>query len=534
MKRLVLLAIVIVLCASSFAQEKVAYNGKEWRRKQNREEFALMIKGKPDEAIKHMEDFLKSGKADTAEVVFGLSVAHFIKGDVKNGTAWFSRALGAGIAVERFMAGPRDIFKPLYTSKVFKRAVGTHELIHGPMLGAVTDTEARVWIRTFHEVEFKVSIATDMAMKNVIGSFIGTTAEEDDFTGIAQITELKAKTKYYYTLEVQGKRIEGTHHFTTFAKEGSKGKVRIGFGGCAAYNPEFEHMWKVIENRNPDAFLILGDNVYIDHPESPETQRFCYYQRESSPHFKSMTSNIPYYSVWDDHDFGANDAFGGPERFTPSWKLKVHDIYKENFVNPSYGGGKENPGIWYNFTIGDVEFFMIDTRYYRTSSNAKQPNMLGTYQMEWLKKTLKESTATFKVIVSSIPWSDAAKDAMDGRYDTWRGYPEERKEIFDYLTANKIEGVILLAADRHRHDVWKHKRENDYALYEFTSSRLTNIHYHELRKDALFGYNEKNGFAVLEFETDRKVPVLTYKIINIDNELINQIKVYYHQIQTPK
>jgi alkaline phosphatase D len=92
---------------------------------------------------------------------------------------------------------------------------------------------------------------------------------------------------------------------------------------------------------------------------------------------------------------------------------------------------------------------------------------------------------------------------------------------------------VLLSADRHRHDAWKHKRPDDYSLYEFTSSRLTNIHYHELRKDALFGYNENCGFGIIEFNTAAKQPYLVFKIININNELIDQIRIYLHQLQTP-
>jgi alkaline phosphatase D len=181
---------------------------------------------------------------------------------------------------------------------------------------------------------------------------------------------------------------------------------------------------------------------------------------------------------------------------------------------------------------------MLDTRYYRIPSFVKDSganaNMLGKVQMEWLKEKLEKSKADFKVIVSSIPWSDGAKDIMEGRYDTWRGYTKERKEIFDFLTQHKIEGVVLLSADRHRHDAWKHIRPDDYALYEFTSSRLTNIHYHELRTGALFGYNEKAGFGMLEFNTKTPQPYMVFRIMSIDNELIDQMRIYLHQLKTPE
>ena len=71
------------------------------------------------------------------------------------------------------------------------------------------------------------------------------------------------------------------------------------------------------------------------------------------------------YSIWDDHDFGTNDCIPGPEIEVPTWKRSVWEIYKQNWVNPSYGGGSEQPGCWYDFHIGDVHFLMLDGRYYR-------------------------------------------------------------------------------------------------------------------------------------------------------------------------
>lgn len=521
----ILLGVVFV----SNAQEQVEFDKKEWSHKQNREEYASIFSSKVDQAIENMEQYFEENEIDP-EVLFGLSVAYYFKKNNTNGLIYFEKALNAGLAIERFMAGPRNILKPLYQNKKFQKLIKGKELIHGPMTGTVTSHSAKVWIRTFSEAPFIITIARDSLMSRTDGAFPGQTLKVDDYTGIAQLTGLQPGTKYFYTLEIAGEPLSDVSSFLTFPEKSETGIQRVAFGGGAFYNPDLEHIWTVIANQKPSLFIGMGDNVYIDHPELPEVQKFCYYQRESSPQFRQMLVSVPYYSVWDDHDFGVNDSYGGPEKFLPEWKPDVLKIYKENTLNPYYAGGKEQPGIWYDFSVGDVDFFMLDTRYYRTPSTNENPNMLGESQMNWLKDKLKKSGATFKVIVSSVPWADGAKDSMEGRFDTWRGYPDERTEIFDFLSQNKINGLILLSADRHRHDVWKHERPNDYALYEFTSSRLTNIHYHELRTGALFGYNEKCGFGLLEFHTNIQQPYLVFKIMSIDNECINQIRIYLHLI----
>jgi len=156
---------------------------------------------------------------------------------------------------------------------------------------------------------------------------------------------------------------------------------------------------------------------------------------------------------------------------------------------------------------------------------------LGPEQKQWLLNSLKNSTAVFKVIASPVPWSYAAKkDAKD----TWNGFRNERDEIFDFLSENKIDGVILLSADRHRSDAWKIKREKGYPLYEFTSSRLTNQHSHPLIDSALFGYNAEPSFGKITFDTRIQDPTVTYEIHNIDNELIDSITLKKSQLTSPE
>jgi hypothetical protein len=65
--------------------------------------------------------------------------------------------------------------------------------------------------------------------------------------------------------------------------------------------------------------------------------------------------------------------------------------------------------------------------------------------------------------------------------------------------------------------------ENGYDLYEFESSKLTNIHTHKIMPGSLFGYNEKCSFGELNFDLSLEDPQLKYSIINIDGELIDSI-----------
>jgi alkaline phosphatase D len=300
----------------------------------------------------------------------------------------------------------------------------------------------------------------------------------------------------------------------------------VAFGGGARYVPEKEYMWDVIHSFAPSAFLFLGDNVYIDLPESRTKQRVHYYRRQLRPEYRHLTASTAMYAIYDDHDFGVNDCAGGPDPFKPAWKLPALKVFKENWINPYYGGGDKMPGCWFDFSIGDVDIFMVDNRYYR---DFKSGTMLGPAQKKWLLSKLKASTATFKVIASGTLWTEYAD--KNGK-DSWWGVKEEREEIFSLIDREKIEGVILLSADRHRTDVYKIERPEGYDLYEFETSKLTNIHTHKTREKAIFSYNEGNFFGLLDFDLTKADPEVTFQCITIDKKSVYSLTLKRSQLQS--
>ena len=276
--------------------------------------------------------------------------------------------------------------------------------------------------------------------------------------------------------------------------------------------------------------MLLGDNTYSDDPKSPEMQKYCYYRRQSRPEYRRLTAHTPTYTIWDDHDFGTNDCWGGPEIDKPKWKRPVWEVFRQNWANPAYGGGTTQPGCWYEFSYGDVHFFLLDGRYYRTNPKVESPSMLGPVQKAWLLEQLGRSKATFKVICSPVPWEFRTKG--DSK-DTWLGFQAEREEIFSFIESERIEGVLLMSADRHRSDAWRIERKTGYDFYEFNSSRLTNQHVHKTMPEAIFSYNAKQSFGIVEFDTSSATPRVRYRVITIDGEVVHELTVGKDQLRHP-
>jgi len=486
----------------------------------------FIVEGKPQQAAKYCHKLLAKDPNDL-ESLFNLVVAKCQMKDIKGAMETMKQAVNLGLPSSRFLAGPRDLLKPLTSTDDFKKYAAKHDttqLIHGPMLGCVTDHSAKFWVRTVDEVPVQVLVSTSDNLNQPIKSNINSTESKKDYTAVVAVNGLKPETRYYYDVLLDGKSSLKPKYpsFRTYLAKGSKARFKVGFGGGGGYVPPHERIWDVIHSYNLTAFLLLGDNVYIDVPQKPNgVHYYTYYRRQSRPEFRSLIASTSIYAIWDDHDCGMDDFWMGPYRDKPSWKMPLLYQFQENWNNPTYGS-PECPGGWFNFSIADVEFIMLDCRIYRTNPYDKNPTMLGPVQKAWLLDQLKKSKATFKVIVSSVPWAFSTKG---GAHDTWNGFQNERKEIFDFLAENKIDGVILLSADRHRSDAWRIDRSNGYPLYEFESSRLTNQHVHELMPGALFGYNKKQSFGLLTFDTTKPDPTVTYQIISIDNEMIHTFTV---------
>jgi len=507
-----------------------AERADEFYKRRGQRELLAILDGQPKQAVHECQQYIKREPADL-ESRFLLTVAWCQLGDVEKAYKTMVEAVRAGLPLERFLAGPRELLRPLTRSQTFIKYAASRvkPLIHGPMLGSVTDHGARFWVRTVAALPVTVRVFKPGESSVPVATGKAQVQKKTDYTAIVEVTGLQPATRYTYEVLVDGRLAAAGPdlEFHTFPAQGKPGRFRVAFGGGAGYTPPHERMWNTIDSYHPDTLLLLGDNVYIDLPEQPRGfHRYTYYRRQSRPEFRKLISHTATYAIWDDHDCAIDDIWMGPYLDRPSWKPAMLTIFRENWNNPAYGN-QQVPGCWFHLPIADVDFFLLDCRYYRTNPFGKQPTMLGPRQKAWLLDGLKQSQAQFKVIVSSVPWAPGAKP---GSRDTWDGFRQEREEIFKLLESRNIEGVVLLSADRHRSDAWKIERPAGYPLYDLMSSRLTNIHTHECFDQALFCYNKKCSFGLLTFDTTRPDPELVYQIVNIDGQVMDSLKLRKSQL----
>ena len=160
--RYVLALFIIQMLAIHFgyAQNTVPQDVQYKKRPTNA--IAAIAQGNPDEAIKNLENFLADFPND-GESLYCMAVAYATKNDVPKALDYVGKALESGMPIERFIAGPRDLLKNLVESEVFLEFANARyvKLLHGPMLGDVTPTNAKIWLRTDREANVTVTLLGD-------------------------------------------------------------------------------------------------------------------------------------------------------------------------------------------------------------------------------------------------------------------------------------------------------------------------------------------------------------------------------------
>ena len=108
-------------------------------------------------------------------------------------------------------------------------------------------------------------------------------------------------------------------------------QMRIGFGSCLKQDKAMP-IFESIKKDNFDLFLMIGDNVYGDSEKEDLDELKLAYKTQKQ-NFKRMKLDFPFQAIWDDHDYGMNDAGAdypfkkkSKELFLNFWNVPLDDI----------------------------------------------------------------------------------------------------------------------------------------------------------------------------------------------------------------
>ncbi|MCX6140562.1 MAG: alkaline phosphatase D family protein [Candidatus Kapabacteria bacterium] len=409
----------------------------------------------------------------------------------------------------------------------------------GPVVGHVDMRSARIWIQTWAEANVRITYRDNIVGKGLSTRTIRTRAEDGNCLTF-DLDSIEPGRKYEYHVIVDNV-LDSTPTPTTFTSRpiwkyrgNTLPPLTIAVGSCNYVNQEgyerydstgreqgygSEHeIFYAIKGANPDAMIWLGDNTYLREPDWNSRSGMIkrYSHTRALTESRALFSSVPNYATWDDHDYGPNDS-------DRSWwgKKDALEIFRLFWPNPSFGV-MDKPGVTTSFELVDVQFFLLDDRYYRSSNDRKDGDrtILGEHQIQWLIDALASSTATFRVIVVG---SQFLTDNL--RKECFSRIPEERERIIELITENKIPGVLFVTGDIHAAELSKLDRSGTYPLYDFTSSSLTA----GSNKDIANQSNKYrvpgteyggHNFGLISVSGDKGARVLTLRIMDKDGKAV--------------
>ena len=343
------------------------------------------------------------------------------------------------------------------------------------MHGFADYTSATLWIQTERATSVEIEITPEAGGPARRLDLVAEAA--NDYVLSARVPGLAPGSGYRYRITAQGEVREGvirTQRYWNTAANAAE--LTIAIGSChyiANPNPDFRggggdyQIFDAIAAKRPDLMLWLGDNLYLQTPDflDPSSMAARYRQARGFDRLRNLLVATAHLAIPDDHDYGPNDTNG-------SYVLKGESLklFQRYWPNPSYG----LPGVPGTFDwarLGDVEFFLLDDRYYRHPNHypdVPEKAMYGPVQLEWLKQALLSSRAPLKIVAGGSQFWNRAS-----RFEGLHQFPNEQKRLADWLVAQRIDGVVFLSGDRHFGELLKQERPDAYPLYEFTSSPLT-------------------------------------------------------------
>jgi len=357
------------------------------------------------------------------------------------------------------------------------------QLASGPMPGHSATRAVTVWLQGNAGGDVALEYWPDGYPERIRSSKALPLKAEHQFTVHIEIGGLEPGTAYSYRVKLNGKpvTIPGELMFHTqplWEWRTDPPAFRVVAGSCAYINEaaydrpgkpygDGYGIFTRMAEQSPDMMLWLGDNVYTREADFDSRWGMAERYRHSRalPELQPLLRSTHHYAIWDDHDYGPNEA-------NRSFVLKDQSLalFKRYWSNPAYGLPGE-AGIFTSFSFRDIDFFLLDNRYHRNSDKAPHTpdkSMLGRQQLAWLKDALLRSKAPFKIIANGSQMLN-----QYGKRESWLKFPAERANFLSWLNETGISGVLFLTGDVHFSALTKLERENNYPLYELSCSPLT-------------------------------------------------------------
>jgi alkaline phosphatase D len=239
-----------------------------------------------------------------------------------------------------------------------------------------------------------------------------------------------------------------------------------------------------------DLVVFLGDYIYehrwgkdfVRNHEGPETFTLGEYRNryacyKADPDLQLCHSRFPWIVTWDDHEVANDYAKDRAEDLEPHFlarRTAAYQAFYEHMPLPSSCAPHNSKmRIYQAYDFGRLtRFHVLDDRQYRDYEVCPKPGragsnyvkdcperldpkrtILGWKQEDWLKKSLKDSSASWDVIVQQTLMAQAKHRGDRFWTDGWDGYPAARRRLLEAVNRGPSSDTIVIGGDVHAYAV---------------------------------------------------------------------------------
>ncbi|NUM53908.1 MAG: alkaline phosphatase D family protein [Candidatus Hydrogenedentes bacterium] len=349
-----------------------------------------------------------------------------------------------------------------------------------------------------------------------------------DFTNQIKLENLKANTRY--ELRVDARAMDGTSplssisaRFKTAPAKNATVPVTFTVTTGTEYNdkdaPDGFRMYAAMLKLNPDFFVHTGDILYYDVlAKSLPLARWHWQRMYSLPTNVEFHKQVPSYFIKDDHDTWQNDCwptmeskFMGDFTFAQGQAVFLEQVPMGEKTYRTVRWGK------------DLQVWFVEGRDFRSPNDmpdGPDKTIWGKEQKEWFKRTVSESDAAFRVLVSPTPIVGPDRSAKNDNHAN-AGFKHEGDELRAFMAAQR--NMVVVCGDRH----WQYVSVDPVTgLREYSCGPASDAHAGGWPKDDKRPehkyLNVIGGFLSVTVNREDEKPVLAAQHYSVDGIMLNE------------
>ena len=376
----------------------------------------------------------------------------------------------------------------------------------GVAAGDVADGRALIWSRTDRPARMFVDYATTDRFTDARRIRGPIAFDGNDFTARAVLTDLPQGQRIFYRVlfeDLGDLKTMSEPEAGSFATPGAPERG-VTIAWCAdtvgqgwGINPDWGglRLYETMRRAQPDVFVNLGDTIYADQPlaaavtlddgstwknvvteakskvaQTLNDYRGCHRYNYLDEHMRRFNAEVPQIVMWDDHEVLDNwywerrkdDDARYQEKSVAVLAARARQAFFEYTPLPLVGEDPER--VYRSIPLGGLaEVFALDMRTYKGANSANRQiamdpasAIFGPAQLAWLKRSLRESKAIWKIVAADLPLGLVVGDGP-GKYEAVAngdagaplGRELELADLLRDLKRNNVANVIVITADVH-------------------------------------------------------------------------------------